>query len=83
MKYMLAFIIDRCCHLQSSSLPSLCNGSSLSATAGSTAGTDILESHVGESMLVPEIWRHLETAPFQLLFHSRKQEEITRAKSGE
>jgi hypothetical protein len=47
---MLNFVIGHC-HLKSSLLPSLCKMSSVSATAG----TDILESHVGRSVIVPEL----------------------------
>jgi hypothetical protein len=52
-KYTLTFDITRCCPLQSTPVPSLCNGSSVSATAGSTAGTDFLESRVGRLAIVP------------------------------
>jgi hypothetical protein len=55
---MLTFVIGCCCHLQSSPLPSLCNGFSVSTTAGSTVGTDILESGVGHSVIVPEFQTH-------------------------
>jgi hypothetical protein len=48
-KYTLTFGITRCCPL-----PSLCNGSSVSATAGSIAGTDFLESRVRRSATVPK-----------------------------
>jgi hypothetical protein len=44
-KYTLTSGITRCCHL-----PSLCNGSSVSATAA----TDFLESLGGRSAIVPE-----------------------------
>jgi hypothetical protein len=54
---MLTFVIGHCCHLQSSSLPRLCGGSSVSAAAVSTAGTD-LELCVGQSAIVPEFQRH-------------------------
>jgi hypothetical protein len=37
---------------------SLCNGSSVSATAGSTTETDILELHKGPSVTVPEFQRY-------------------------
>jgi hypothetical protein len=53
-KYTLTFGITRCCPLQSIYLPSLCKGSSVSATARSIAGTDFLESRVGRSAIVPE-----------------------------
>jgi hypothetical protein len=53
MKYMLAFVIGHCCQLQSSPLPSLFNGSSISAAAG----IDILESRVGCTVIVPEFQR--------------------------
>jgi len=53
-KYTPTFGITRCFPHQSIPLPSLCNGSSVSATAGSTAGTDFLESRVGRSAIVPE-----------------------------
>jgi hypothetical protein len=53
-KYTLTFGITRCCPLKSIPFPSLCNGSSVSATAGSTAGTDFLESRIGRSAIVPE-----------------------------
>jgi hypothetical protein len=49
-KYTLNFGITRCCPLQSVPLPSSCNGSSVSATAGS----DFLESRVRRSVNVPE-----------------------------
>jgi hypothetical protein len=55
---MLAYVIGHCCHLQSSPLPSLCNRSSVSAAAGSTVGTDILESRVGGSAIVREFHIH-------------------------
>jgi hypothetical protein len=55
---MLTFVIGHSYHFQSSPLPSLCNGSSVSATAGSTARTNILELHVGQSAIVPEFQRH-------------------------
>jgi hypothetical protein len=58
MKYMLTFVIGHCHNLQSSTLLSLHNRSSVSATAGSTNGTDILESYVGQSVIVPEFQRH-------------------------
>jgi hypothetical protein len=54
LKYTLTCGITRSCPLQSIPLPSSCNGFSVSATAGSTAGTDFLESHVGRSAIVPE-----------------------------
>jgi hypothetical protein len=54
MKYTLTFGITHCCPLQSIPLLSLCKGSSISATAGSTVGTDFLESRVGQSVIVPE-----------------------------
>lgn len=47
---MFTFVIGRC-HLVT--FPSLANGSSVSATAGSTAGTDIFESRGGRSAIVP------------------------------
>jgi hypothetical protein len=50
---MLTFRTDHC-QLQSSPVPSLCKGSIVS----STAGTDIRESHVGWSAIVPEFQRH-------------------------
>lgn len=58
MKYMLTFVIDHSCHLQSSPHLSLWNGSSVSATDGSTAGTGILDSCLGWSVIVPELQRH-------------------------
>jgi hypothetical protein len=57
-KYTLTFGITRCCSLQSVPLPSLCNGFSVSATAGSTAVTDFLESRVGRSVIVPKFQWH-------------------------
>jgi hypothetical protein len=53
-KYRLIFGITRCCPLQSFPLPSLCNGSSLSAIAGSTVGTEFFESRVGRPAIIPE-----------------------------
>jgi hypothetical protein len=46
MKCTLKFGITRCCPFQSTHLPSSCKWSSVSATAGSTGGTDFLESRV-------------------------------------
>jgi hypothetical protein len=57
-KYTLNFGITCCCPLQNIPLPSLCNGSSVSATAGSTSGTDFLESLIGRSTIVPEFQWH-------------------------
>jgi len=54
MKYMLTFLIGHCYHLQSDRLPSLCSGSNVSAIAGSTIWTGILESRVGQSAIVAE-----------------------------
>jgi hypothetical protein len=54
MKYALTFGITHCCPIQSIPLPSLCNGTSVSATAGNTAETDFLESRVRRSASVPE-----------------------------
>jgi hypothetical protein len=55
MKYTLNLGITS---LQSIPLPSLRNGSSVSATPGSTARTDFLESRVGRSAIVPEFQWH-------------------------
>jgi hypothetical protein len=41
-EYMVTFVIGHC--------PSLCSESSFFATAKSTAGTDILESHVRQQL---------------------------------
>jgi hypothetical protein len=59
-KYMLTFVTGHGRHLQSSHLPSLCNKSSVSATAG----INILESHVGQFAIVPEFQRHPGKTPF-------------------
>jgi len=48
-KYMLTFIISHCCPLLT-----LCNGFSVSATAGCINRIKFLESHVGQSANVPE-----------------------------
>jgi hypothetical protein len=64
IKYMLTFVTGGCCHLQHSPLPSLCNMSSISVTAASKTRTDILESHVRRSEIVPEFQRHLEMSLF-------------------
>jgi len=53
MKDRLIFVTGPCC-----SLPSLCNGSSVAVTAGSTAGTGFLVSGVGGSMVGPECQGH-------------------------
>jgi hypothetical protein len=55
---MLTFVIGRHRHRKISPLQSSCNWSTVSATAGSTTGTDILESHVGRPAIVPEFQRH-------------------------
>jgi hypothetical protein len=47
-KCIFAFVIGCFCLIQSSPFQSLCNGPSISATAGSTTGTD-LELCVGHS----------------------------------
>jgi hypothetical protein len=44
---------------QSSPLPSLCNGSNVSARAGSTSGTYFLGSHAWQSVTVSEFQEHL------------------------
>jgi hypothetical protein len=53
MKDTLIFVTGPCC-----SLPSLCNGPSVAATARSTAGTGFLVSGVGGSMVGPECQGH-------------------------
>jgi len=53
MNDILIFVTGPCC-----SHPILCNGSSVAATAGSTAGTGFLVSGVGGSMVGPECQRH-------------------------
>jgi hypothetical protein len=58
MKYTLTFGITRCSPLQNIPLPSLCNGSRVSTTAGSTAGNDFLESRVEQSTIVPVFQWH-------------------------
>jgi hypothetical protein len=57
-KYTLTFGITRCCPLQSIPLQSLCNGSSVSATVESIAGSDFLESLVGRLAIVPAFQWH-------------------------
>jgi hypothetical protein len=58
VKYMLNFVTGHSCSLQSSPLPSSCNTSRVSATAGSTTKTDFMVSHVGPSAVVPEFQIH-------------------------
>jgi len=53
MEYMLTFVVGCCCPLQSSLILSYVKGSS-------TAGTDILESHVEWLAMDPEFQRYLE-----------------------
>jgi hypothetical protein len=53
-KYMVPALIGNCCPFQSGHISCLCSGSGIYTTAGSTAGTDILEFHVRVSMIVPE-----------------------------
>lgn len=62
--------------------PSLCKGSSVSATAGSTPGTSFLVWRVCQSAIAPNFVQILETTPLYLWFHFRKPEEITRVKIG-
>jgi hypothetical protein len=51
--YTLTFIICHCCVIQSSLLVILCKGSIISASAGSTTGTEFGESHVGHFYDLP------------------------------
>ena len=54
MECMLTFVIGHCCSLHSSYLLSLCSKSSISATARSIAGTNLLESHVRWLTVAPQ-----------------------------
>ena len=56
--YMLTVVNGCCCTLKKSPLTSLCNGSSVSATAESDARMECLEWHVGWSETFPEFWGH-------------------------
>jgi hypothetical protein len=51
------FNLCRRCQPRSNPLASWCKWYSVSATVGSTAGTDILELRVGRSVVVPETFR--------------------------
>jgi hypothetical protein len=75
MEYMFSFVTGYCCHLQSGTLPSLWDGSSISATAGNATGTDILKlcGTVSDCSGISDI---LETTPFKLQFHCQKHKEI-------
>jgi hypothetical protein len=59
MKCVLNFDIGHCRHLQS-----LCNRSSVSVTAGTSAETDILELSVGRQQLFLNFIDILEMTPF-------------------
>jgi hypothetical protein len=52
-KYRLTLFI---CHAHP--LLRVCNASSISATAGSINGTDVLQFLVGQNMIVPEFQEH-------------------------
>jgi hypothetical protein len=73
MKYMLTFFYWSLLSPSSSLLSSSCNGSS----AFATAGTDIIKSHVGWSVIVPEFqtvsWKwHPERTAVWFLGHNSK-----------
>jgi hypothetical protein len=70
----MPFIHAHLCDWSLFPLLSLRNGWGISATAKSTAGTDFLESCVGQSVPVPEFRRIQETMPLQL-FHSQKSQD--------
>jgi hypothetical protein len=54
MKYTPTFATGHCFPPENSAHPSLCNGYSISATAGSSAGSNFLESYTGQSVTIPE-----------------------------
>jgi hypothetical protein len=54
MNYMLTIVTCHCCPLQSGHIPSLCNASSISATAG----TDFSESCIGQPATVSELQKY-------------------------
>lgn len=66
-KYMLTFVTVWWCPV-----PSHCGGSSVSTTSGSTAGTEFLLSHVGQSAIVPHYKGHPEN---DALFKSMSKED--------
>jgi len=59
-KYILTLITGHCCPIHTAPLPSLSNESSISANAGSTNGTEFLELHAGQSVIIPEFQGHPE-----------------------
>lgn len=73
MKDTLIFVTGPCC-----SLPSLCNGSSVAATDGSTAGTGFLVSGVGGSMVGPECQGHRRNDAIAATTFVKKKKDITR-----
>jgi hypothetical protein len=58
-KCLLTCVVGHCCTLQNSPLLGLCNGSCVSATAG----TGFLGSHVEWSVIVPNFNDTLEMVP--------------------
>lgn len=77
-KYMLTFIISHCCPLLT-----LCNGFSVSATAGCINRTKYFESHVGQSANVTEYRDYLEWCPHSSNFILRNKKKSQGTKSGE
>jgi len=57
-KYVLTFVIDHCCSLQSSPLPNLSNGSSIFSPASVTTQAVFLELRLGWSSFIPKIYGH-------------------------
>ena len=57
-KYVLTFVIDHCCSLQSSPLPNLSVGSSIFFSASSSTQTVFLELRLGWSSFIPNIYGH-------------------------
>jgi hypothetical protein len=55
---MFTFLKSHCSLFSTSSLPSLCTVSSISATAESTSGTDFLDLVVGQSATVHNFQEH-------------------------
>jgi hypothetical protein len=64
---MLTHVIRRCSCLQSCPFPSICKGSSLSASFGGTTGTDFLESRVERSRIVPKFQGHPANGAFGIV----------------
>jgi hypothetical protein len=80
---MLTFGITRCRPFQSIPLLNLGIRSSVSATAGSIAGTGFLELCVGWSVILPEFVTFWKQCPFSFYFIFRNKKKLQGAKSGE